>query len=182
MTIIEFPLKNRAAKPAFEDLYEEYYQPLLHYLYKKTGNMQDAEDLTSETFLYCYRSYDQYDPEKSAVSTWVYLVANSRLKNHYRDKREHVEISELENLLPAEETDMERAAWLEQLRVFLADKLECLPERQQQIIALRFFQEKDYDEIADTLGVTAGNARVLLSRAIDRLRKEMGDSQFDWSV
>lgn len=47
MTIIEFPLKNRAAKPAFEDLYEEYYQPLLHYLYKKTGNMQDAEDLTS---------------------------------------------------------------------------------------------------------------------------------------
>ena len=182
MTIIEFPLKNRAAKPAFEDLYEEYYQPLLHYLYKKTGNMQDAEDLTSETFLYCYRSYDQYDPEKSAVSTWVYLVANSRLKNHYRDKREHVEISELENLLPAEETDMERAAWLEQLRGFLADRLECLPERQQQIIALRFFQEKDYDEIADTLGITAGNARVLLSRAIDRLRKEMGDSQFDWSV
>lgn len=77
---------------------------------------------------------------------------------------------------------MERAAWLEQLRGFLADRLECLPERQQQIIALRFFQEKDYDEIADVLGITAGNARVLLSRAIDRLRKEMGDSQFDWSV
>ena len=182
MRIIEFPQKTCAAKPSFESVYEECYQPLLHYLYKKTGRMQDAEDLTSETFLYCYRSYDSYDPAKSKASTWVYLVANSRLKNYYRDKREHVEISELENLLRAEETDMERAAWLEQLRVFLADKLECLPERQQQIIALRFFQEKDYDEIADTLGITAGNARVLLSRAIDRLRKEMGDSQFDWSV
>ena len=182
MTIIEFPLKNRAAKPAFEDLYEEYYQPLLHYLYKKTGNMQDAEDLTSETFLYCYRSYDQYDPEKSAVSTWVYLVANSRLKNHYRDKREHVEISELENLLPAGETDMERAAYLEQLRSFLAERLANLPERQQQVIALRFFQEKDYAEIAEELGISAGNARVILSRALDRLKLDMADVEEDWRV
>ena len=123
MRIIEFPQKTCAAKPSFESVYEECYQPLLHYLYKKTGRMQDAEDLTSETFLYCYRSYDSYDPAKSKASTWVYLVANSRLKNYYRDKREHVEISELENLLPAEETDMERAAWLEQLRGFLGRRI-----------------------------------------------------------
>ena len=60
--------------------------------------------------------------------------------------------------------------------------MRCLFGKRRKFSALRFFQEKDYDEIADTLGITAGNARVLLSRAIDRLRKEMGDSQFDWSV
>ena len=182
MSIVPFPVKSRPAKAPFEAVYEEYYQPLLRYLCKKTGSLQDAEDLTSETFLYCYRSYDSYDPEKSAVSTWLYLAANSRLKNYYRDRRDHVEISELENLLPAEETDMDRAAYLEQLRGFLAKKLETLPERQQQVIAMRFFQEKDYDEIADTLGTSAGNIRVILSRALDRLKKEMPDLKDDWSL
>lgn len=182
MTIVPFPAKSRGEKPPFEAVYEEYYQPLLRYLSKKTGSLQDAEDLTSETFLYCYRTYDSYDPEKSAVSTWLYLAANSRLKNHYRDRREHVEISELENLLPAEETDMERAAYLDQLRAFLAKKLETLPERQQQVIAMRYFQEKEYDEIADALGTTAGNVRVILSRALDRLKKEMPDLKEDWSL
>ena len=180
MTIIEFPLKNRAAKPAFEDLYEEYYQPLLHYLYKKTGNMQDAEDLTSETFLYCYRSYDQYDPEKSAVSTWVYLVANSRLKNFFRDRRHDADYSDFEEWLFADEPDMEQAVYLEQLRDFLAGELERLPERQRQVVLLRFFRDQSYDEIAAKLSTTPGNIRTILSRTLTRLEQALTSTKYDW--
>ena len=77
---------------------------------------------------------------------------------------------------------MERAAYLEQLRSFLAERLANLPERQQQVIALRFFQEKDYAEIAEELGISAGNARVILSRALDKLKLDMADVEEDWRV
>lgn len=178
--LIEFPAGGK--KPPFEQLYEDYYQPLLKYLRGKTGNLQDAEDLTAETFLYCYRNYDSYDPEKSKPSTWLYLVANSRLKNHYRDRKETVEFETLENLLEAEETDMDRAVALEQLRLALAKKLELLPERQQKVVVMRFFQEKEFYEIAETLGTSVGNVRVMLSRALDRLGKEMSEFKEDWGM
>lgn len=182
MFIHRFPGADAPIKPPFESVYEDYYQAVLRYLLKHTGNMQDAEDLAAETFLYCYQNYNSYDPAKSSVPTWLYLVAGSRLKNHYRDKKEHVEISELEERLFVEESDMERAAWLEELRRMLAEQMQILPERQQKAIVMRYFQEKDFDEIASALDTTPGNVRVMLSRALDKLEIALSSMKEDWSV
>lgn len=182
MIIHRSPGADASKKPTFESVYEDYYQAILRYLLKHTGNMQDAEDLAAETFLYCYQNYDSYDPAKSSVPTWLYLVAGSRLKNHYRDKKEYVEITELEERLFAEESDMERAAWLEELRRMLAEKLKRLPERQQRAVVMRYFQEKDFDEIAAALDTTPGNVRVMLSRALDKLEKDISGMKEDWGV
>lgn len=62
---------------------------------KLIENAHDAEDLTEEAFVYCYRRYADYDPGKSALSTWLYLVVNSRIKNYYRDRKEAVDLEEL---------------------------------------------------------------------------------------
>lgn len=180
--IIDFPGKGVPQKPPFESVYEEHYQAIVRYLYKHTGNLHDAEDLAAETFLYCYQTYDRYDPAKSSVSTWLYLVTNSRLKNHYRDKKEHVDLSELEERLFTEDSDMERAAYLQELRRLLAEKLQRLPERQQKVVVMRFFQEKDFDAIAAQLDTTPGNVRVMLSRALDKLEKDLAGIKDDWSV
>ena len=182
MIIHKFPAKKVPQKPTFEAVYEENYQAIVRYLLKHTGNLHDAEDLAAETFLYCYQNYDRYDPEKSAITTWLYLVAGSRLKNYYRDHKEHVEISELEERLFVEESEMERAAWLEELRHLLAEKLENLNEKQQKVIVMRFFQEKSFDDIATVIGTTPGNVRVILSRALDKLEKDLSAIKDDWSV
>ncbi len=182
MIIHRFPGSITSKKPSFESVYEDYYQAILRYLLKHTGNMQDAEDLAAETFLYCYQHYDSYDPAKSSISTWLYLVAGSRLKNHYRDKKEYIEVSDLAECLFTGEIDMERAAWLEEMRRMLTEKLQRLPERQQRAVFMRFFQEKDFDEIAFALDTTPGNVRVMLSRALDKLEKDLSSIKEDWSV
>ena len=182
MIIHKFPTKSDPQKPTFESVYEDNYRAIVRYLYKHTGNLHDAEDLAAETFLYCYQNYDNYDPEKSSISTWLYLVASSRLKNHYRDRKEHVDLSELEERLFTEEIDMERAAWLEELRRLLAEKLQRLPERQQKVVVMRFFQQKDFDEIAVAIDTTPGNVRVILSRALDKLEKDFAEIKDDWRV
>ena len=114
-------------KPDFEEVYEKYYSGVLSYIYKKTGSREDAEDLAGEAFLYCFDHYDSYDPDKSAVSTWLYVVANSRIKNYYRDKKSDVDITALEDFFVAEADDMDKAILLQQLRENLASALTALP-------------------------------------------------------
>lgn len=164
------PEHQKPVKPDFEVVYETYYNSVLSYLQRKMNDRHNAEDLTSEAFLYCYDHYDSYDPEKSAVSTWIYLVVNSRLKNYYRDHRDNTDISVLENFLSDESSDMERSIYLEQLRKTMAETIAQLPERQQQIVILSYFKKKSSNEIAELLGMTPGNVRVQMSRALDKLK------------
>ncbi|MBR5095252.1 MAG: sigma-70 family RNA polymerase sigma factor [Oscillospiraceae bacterium] len=158
-------------KPPFEDLYRQYWSGMLFYCIRKTGDRENAEDLVSDTFLYCFDHYDSFDPGKSAVSTWLYMVLNSRIKNYYRDRRESVDLTTLENLLSADGDDMEHAVWLQEIRGRLAEAIAALPERQRKAVILRYFKDKSSSEIAEALGTTPGNARVLLSRALDTLQE-----------
>ena len=174
--------KDKNRKPAFEEIYDRHYFEVLRYLNRRMGNSHDAEDLAGDVFLYCYQHYDGYDPEKSSVTTWLYLVVNSRLKNYYRDRKPQSDFDELEDWLFSDEPDMERSVWLEQLRDFMAKKLKLLPERQRQVVIMRFFQNMDYDEIAQELGTSQGNVRVILTRSLAKLREYINDSQLDWSM
>ena len=159
-------------KIPFEDFYNRYSGEVFGYLLKKTGSADSAEDLTSEIFLYCFEHYESYDPEKSALSTWLYLVVNSRLKNHYRDRKETVDWSELEEVLFSDVPDMERAVFLDEMRVTLAACIrESLSEVQQKVILMRFFGNRDFADIALELGTSAGNVRVIQTRALAKLCK-----------
>ena len=164
----------------FEQVYDRYYFDVFRFFLKRIENHQESEDLTSEVFLYCYKNYDRYDSEKSAVSTWLFLVAKSMLKTYYRDRKQYFDISDFEEWLLTDEQDITRAIYLEQLRSFLADQIKLLPEKQQRAVIMRFFQEKDFEEIAQALNTTQGNARVIISRAISRLKQSLGNLECDW--
>ena len=163
------PKPQKTVKPDFETIYETYYSSVLSYLQRKMNNRQDAEDLAGEVFLYCYDHYAAYDPEKSAASTWIYLVANSRLKNYYRDRKEKSDISTLENVLPDENSDVERGIYLVHLRKTMAKAISQLPRCQQQIVILSYFKQKNSNEIAVLLNMTPVNVRVQLSRALRKM-------------
>lgn len=179
--IIRFPLSG-GGKPSFEEVYERYYSDVLRFLNRHMSNYEEAEDLASEVFLYCYQNYDRFDPERSAVSTWLFLVVKSRLKTYYRDRKEHLDLSDFEDWLLSSDQDMERAVYLEQLRAALAQKIQLLPEKQQQVIVMRYFQGREYEDIARCLCTTAGNVRVMLSRSLTRLKTLFANSELDWSV
>ena len=162
-------------KPSFEEVYNSQYFNVFRYVRKRVSNQQDAEDLVSEVFLYCYSRYDIYDPEKSSLSTWLYLVVNSRLKNYYRDRKTHTDITELENTLFSEGNEMENAVYLEELRHIMAQKILQLSEKQQTVVNMRFFQKRTFAEIAECLGTSEGNIRVILSRTMTRLETLCAD-------
>lgn len=174
--------KSEAALIPFEQVYEKYYFDVLRFFVKRIDNHQEAEDLTGDVFLYCFKNYNRYDAQKSSISTWLFLVAKSMLKTHYRDKKQSLDISDFEEWLIADDVDISRSVYLDQLRNFLANQIKLLPEKHQQAVIMRFFQEKDFDEIAQALNTSQGNVRVILTRAISRLKQSLSKLEFDWRV
>ena len=168
-------LLPKTDKPPFEEFYEANYSRVVQYIRRKLENLHDAEDLASEIFVYCYSHYEDYDPEKSSLTTWLYMIVNSRIKNHYRDARTYVDLEELVGVIPDETVDMDACIYLQQLRQGLERAMAKLPERQRKIVFMRYFEERSSAEIAAELGITPGNVRVLLSRALDTLEKLCGD-------
>lgn len=168
-------LNTTNRKPNFADFYNAHYKKVVHYINKKIGNPHDAEDLASEIFMYCFSHYDDYDPEKSSLSTWLYMIVNCRIKNHYRDSRTYVDLETLVGVLPDETIDMDACIYLQQLKQQLERAMERLPERQRKIVTMRYFDEKTNGEIAAELGMSQVNVRVQLSRALDVLEKMCGN-------
>ena len=164
-------LKIIKGKPSFQEFYSTYYQKVVFYINKKISNPFDAEDLASEIFLYCYSHYDDYDPQKSALSTWLYLIVNSRIKNHYRDAKTYVDLESLVGVLSDDTIDMDACIYLQQMKQLLEKAMNRLPDRQRQIVKMRYFEEKSNAEVAVALGMTQINVRVQLSRALDILEK-----------
>lgn len=159
--------KNK--RPPYEVFYSENYQRVLHYVRSKIGNDEDAEDLVSEIFLYCYKHYEDYDPEKSSITTWLYLILNSRVKNYYRDHVAFADYEAVADTMQDLSIDMDEGVYLEQLHSALMKAIGTLPDRQQKIVMMRYFQNYSSEEIAKRLGITSGNVRVQLSRALDKL-------------
>lgn len=161
--------KNK--KPEYQDFYADNFGRVVSYINNKISNHHDAEDLAEEVFLYCYAHYDDYDPEKASITTWLYMIVNSRIKNHYRDAREHVDLEVVSNVLPDDNSDMENAVYLDQISTQLKRAIAQLPEKQQKLVMLHYFEEKTSTEIAQIMGMSAVNVRVQLSRALDKLEK-----------
>lgn len=156
-------------KPCYEEVYSTNYSKVVQYINRKIGNISDAEDLASEVFLYAYKHYDAYDPQKSSINTWLYLIVNSRLKNHYRDAKISVDLESVVGVLEDESVDLEKCVYLEEVSFQLHKAIGTLPQRQAQIVRMRYFDQRSCGEIAEILSMTPGNVRVQLSRALDKL-------------
>ena len=57
-------------KLSFEEYFHSYYQQAFRYTFKKVSNISIAEDITMDTFVACYRSFDSFDPRKAKFATW----------------------------------------------------------------------------------------------------------------
>ena len=164
----------------FEELYNGYYAKVLRYLCSHTDNVQDAEDLANNAFFICYKKYDTYDCNKASRVTWLYVIVNNLLKNYYRDKKKALSLDDPDaNITPAYNDEMERAAELLESRKLLAQALDTLDEEKKQIVILKYFHDKSSKEIAQIMGHSEGNVRVILNRSLKKLNEYFKSRNID---
>ena len=163
-------------KPTFEQLYEQYYTPILRYILKRIGSYQEAEDLAANVFVTAYRNYEGYDPTKVSPATWLYMICSSRLKNYYRDRRENISLDDEDNPVDVSSDELiEDAVLMEERSRMLHQAIDRLPERQRQAVRMKYFRNMSAADIAAELGTTAGNVRVILNRSMDKLKEYLAD-------
>ena len=167
--------RARSSPEAFALLYE-FYMPLLYrYLLRRTGNVEAAEDLTASTFEKALRHLEGFQWKEVSFSAWLYRIATNTLVDYYRREGRHRETSlqDLEGVLRspmgAGEEETERVA-------LLMDLVRRLPQSYQHILALKFYQGLDHDEMCQVLGLSKKTLTVKLYRSLKALRKLAAES------
>jgi len=159
---------------AFAKLLERYKRPVYHMVLKMVRNVDDAEDLTIESFAKAFKSLHRFKKDFT-FSTWLFRIATNNTIDHIRKKKlktmsidnsftddngDGISIEvEDENLNPQEETIKAQKAEL--IQVFV-DKL---PPKYQKLVRLRYFNELSYEEIAVELEAPLGTVKAQLHRA-----------------
>lgn len=159
---------------AYAKLLQRYKRPVYHMILKMVRNVDDAEDLTIESFAKAFRSLHRFKKDFT-FSTWLFRIATNNTIDYIRKKKlntlsidntytddngESVSLEvEDENLNPQEETIRQQKA--EILMVFV-DKL---PPKYQKLVRLRYYHELSYEEIAKELEAPLGTVKAQLHRA-----------------
>lgn len=153
----------------FALLYQRMYPAVLGFLRLLVGAPDVAEDLTAQTFEKALRHFDEVRAPESA-SAWLFRIARNAAADYFRRARPTVS---LEHLLPEDhpqtETMEEGAIAREEQRTLLAH-LSHLPEREREVIGLKFVAQLSNREIARVLQVPEGTVGSTLYRALRRLR------------
>jgi len=164
----------------FAEVFEDYRQAILNYLSGMTQNTAEAEDLTQETFIRVNNNLHTFRGE-SSLSTWLYRIASNRVIDHVRRRR--MILVPLE--APAGETrgvPREVAARARNPQENLLDRESArgvaeaigdLPSEYRELIILRHFQHRSYEEIAHIKDSPLGTVKNRLFRAREALRRRV---------
>src|SRR6202453_1055742 len=159
-------------RDAFALLVERYKRGIANFIGAGVRSSSDVADLTQETFLRAYAHLSTYNPDLGRFSTWLYHIARNVVRTFLgRSQRRPVaaELGEdrtLENSLPDASADADpmggvlRSEAEAEVRAALAD----LPERTRTVLALRYYDNMDYQSIATTMGLSLGNVKTLIHR------------------
>ncbi|MFZ2253292.1 MAG: sigma-70 family RNA polymerase sigma factor [Minisyncoccia bacterium] len=159
---------------AFGLLYDHYLDPIYRFIYYKVFSRELAEDLTSDVFLKALRRLSSYNSERGRFNSWLYQIARNSVVDYYRTKKESIPIDDVFDLGHDERTPEQLDALAGLAKV--EEYLRTLPARQREIITLRIWEGKSFDEIAELLGGTEGSAKMAFSRSIRLLREVCGES------
>ena len=150
-------------------IYTEYHKKVMGYIGARVRSYADAEDLCSDVFEKIQKRLDSYDPEKSALGTWVYAITRNCVIDFFRRSRPQDELDE--GL--ASDDQVEDSLLNDETLDELAQALEELPEKHRQIVVLRYYEQKPLTEVARILNLSYGAVKLRHADALDRLRRSM---------
>lgn len=168
---------------AFGELFDMYYPQILGYVARRTADVALAEDITSEVFIKALHGLSRFTWQGVPVSAWLYKIATNELRMYYRQKRHVSSLEELEEVAGfelADEKDFveeiaEAQTAIERHKTFLRAQAHIarLPLKYQEVLMLRFAEQKKVQEISQIVGKREGTVKSLLSRGLALLRASL---------
>jgi RNA polymerase sigma-70 factor (ECF subfamily) len=161
-------------REAFGVLYDRYVSRIYNYIYYRTGNQHDAEDLTARVFYRAMRHIVNYQDRGLPISAWLYRIAHNLVANWHRDnsRRKEIPLDESFNVLRQNDPHPEAALEITEERDALLQVIRNLPPERQQLLVLKFVEHLPNAEIGRIMGRTEGAIKSLYHRTLISLRDE----------
>jgi RNA polymerase sigma-70 factor (ECF subfamily) len=184
-TALEAMTMGTAAEIAaqeFTRVVERHRPQIFRFLLASTRDVDLAETLTQECFLKAHRNWGSFRGESTAM-TWLMRIAINLQKDHWRNRRmqfwrqtrvNSVDLDEASEWLPSGERSAEQKLLAKEQVKRVWESVKGLSERQRTVFLLRFVEEQELSEIALATGLSEGTVKAHLSRALGRVRAEMG--------
>ena len=151
---------------AFNVLYERYANRLYGFLINKTKNKTLSSDVFQRTFLKLHQYRSRYD-SKYPFLPWIFSICRNELNSTYRQIKKSEEAA----------LEVERSSTNEREASIVFDIQESnLTLNQKEALLMRFQDEASFEEIAAKLDTTGANARKIISRALQQIRRFYGKS------
>ena len=145
-----------AIKEPFEKVYENHFSQIYNFIYGQILNRERAEDLVSDIFIKAMTHYEQFDPSRASVRTWLTNIARNALIDEYRKSsiRNHESYDDEESGIdPAYEDEYEVFQLEEERQVH--QLLELLSDKERELLTMIYFQKMKNEEIGQVLGIKA---------------------------
>lgn len=157
---------------AFAPLVERHKRGIVNFIYASVRNIEDANDLGQDTFMRAYAHLRTFNPGIAKFSTWIYQIARNVARTHLgkesrRPPQEDLfEDETIEQRLPDDRREVapEAMAVAADEDASVREALTRVPEKMRAALALRYFKNMEYQEIADTMQVSLGNVKTLIHR------------------
>jgi RNA polymerase sigma-70 factor (ECF subfamily) len=166
----------RTDPAAFGELYKKYIDKIYNYIYFRTGNAHDAEDLTEKVFLKAMSHIKGYKHMGFPFSAWLYRIAHNLVANYHRDRasKQEIFLDDLSGVTlyhadPQPEAKIETRQEVEELLKTIRE----LADNRQELLFLKFVEQMSNAEIGKILRKSEGAIKSLYHRTLLELREKL---------
>jgi RNA polymerase sigma-70 factor (ECF subfamily) len=164
------PWRITAAEHDWDAVYTEQLPRVYNFFRYRFGNDALAEDLTSRTFEKAWSARARYRRDLAGFATWLISIARNVAVDHLRAQRPHVPLEAAEHV-PAKDTPHDEAARYSDIERLVA-LVAKLPQREQEVLALKYGAEATNRAIAELTGLSESNVGTILHRVVQTLRRD----------
>lgn len=158
---------RRGERQAFGVIVERYYRAAYSSAYAVLGNAGDAEEIAQETFVQAWQKLDRLR-EPAALPGWIWRIARDTALKHIRKHRRMKAMA----IVPEKgESDQPHQPLVEaEEKQALLAAIEQLPEEMREALIMKFWEEMEYEEMAERTGASAAALYQRVCRGLKKLR------------
>lgn len=157
-----------------EELINRYQDKLSRYSHSIVKDKDDVSDVLQETFISVFRNINSFDVNRK-FSSWIYRIAHNKAINEVRkskmltvfDESREVEDEKYDGEKVKKEIDAKKT------KKKLKSAIEKLPLKYKEVIVLRYFEEKSYEEISDILKIPQNTVGIRIKRGLEMLKRKL---------
>ncbi len=166
--------RAKTDQKAFGELYERYVKRIYNYIYYRTGNHHDAEDLTARVFQRALQHIGNYVDRGVPFSAWLYRIAHNLVVNWHRDRGRR-KVVPLDDMLfsPFSSQAPEHLAERNEQQAELLQAIGKLPDDRQQLLILKYVDRLSNAQIGQIMGRSEGAIKSLYHRTLIALRDQL---------